>query len=89
MTIRITMVMLAMLFILEERLRHKKTVPLLSVADVTNLLNHFLPRRDVTEDEVLRQLVVRHAKRQASINSADRRQRHRASLNGGDVNVVK
>jgi SRSO17 transposase len=70
-----TMVMLAMLFILEERLLHQETDPLLSSADVANLLECFLPRRDITEEEVLRQMEVRHRKRQASIESAYRTQK--------------
>jgi len=69
-----TLVMMAQLFMLEERLLHKESVPLLSTSDITTLLQHFLPRRDVDEDEVLRQLELRHRKRQASIDSAYRKQ---------------
>jgi hypothetical protein len=47
----------------------------LSSADVANLLECFLPRRDITEEEVLRQMEVRHRKRQASIESAYRTQK--------------
>ena len=65
-----TMVMLAMLFLLEERIRCKKTVPLLSCYDVTTLLKHFLPRRDITAKEIIRQIQIRHMKRKASIESA-------------------
>lgn len=69
------MVLMAMLFLLKERLLHKKTVDLLSCTDIVELLKLFLPRRDVTEEEVLRQLQVRHAKRQASIDHAYEKQR--------------
>jgi len=69
------MVLMAMLFMLQERLRHKETVSLLSYTDIVELLRFFLPRRDVTEEEVLRQLQVRHAKRQASIDYAFKKQR--------------
>jgi SRSO17 transposase len=68
-----TMVMLAMLFILEERLFNKTTLPLLSAADVVKLLEHFLPKKDITEEEILRQMHIRHKKRQASIDSAYRK----------------
>ncbi|MFV0438898.1 MAG: hypothetical protein ACK5PS_16080, partial [Desulfopila sp.] len=68
-------VLMAMLFMLQERLRHKETVSLLSCTDIVELLRFFLPRRDVTEEEVLRQLQVRHAKRQASIDYAFEKQR--------------
>ncbi|MCG6861007.1 MAG: IS701 family transposase [Chromatiaceae bacterium] len=64
------LVMMAMLFMLKERAAHHDEYPLLSCADVETLLAHFLPRRDVGVDEVIRQLEVRHRKRQASIDSA-------------------
>jgi len=69
------LVMMAMLFMLEERLSQKEHYPLLSCADIECLLAHFLPRRDVTVVEVVRQLEARHRARQAAIDSAYRRQR--------------
>lgn len=48
------LVMLAMQFHLEERLRQKETVPLLSLTDIIALLSHFLPHRATSEDEVIR-----------------------------------
>lgn len=69
------LVALAMLFMLGERLAQKESYPLLSCADIEVLLAHFLPRRDVTVAEVIRQMEVRHAARQSSIESAYRRQR--------------
>jgi SRSO17 transposase len=68
------LVMMAMLFMLEEKLLQKKSVPLLSCSDIEVLLSRFLPRRDVTVDEVVRQMKARHRARQASIDSAYRRQ---------------
>ena len=59
-----SMVLLAMLFMLEQRLQHHQDIPLLSCADVTTLLKSTLPKRDISEEEVLRQLEVRHKKRQ-------------------------
>ncbi len=70
----LTFVMMAQLFMLAERLLHKERVSLLCSSDITTLLQHFLPRRDVDEDEVLRQVELRHRKRQASIDSAYRKQ---------------
>jgi SRSO17 transposase len=64
------LVMMAMLFMLQERIGQHQEHPLLSCADIETLLAHFLPRRDVDEAEVIRQLQVRHQKRQASIDSA-------------------
>jgi hypothetical protein len=69
-----SMVLLAMLFMLEQRLQHQPDIPLLSCPDVATLLKSVLPRKDITEEEVLRQLEVRHRKRQASIDSAYRKQ---------------
>jgi SRSO17 transposase len=69
------LVMMAMLFMLEERLIQKESHPLLSCSDIEVLLAHFLPRRDVTVDEVVRQMEARHKARQAAIDSAYRRQR--------------
>ena len=54
-----TLVMMAMLFLLEERQLHPQPRPLLSSRDIRALLNHFLPRRDTTLVEVLRQMEVR------------------------------
>ena len=68
------LVMMAMLFMLEEKLSHKESHPLLSCSDIEVLLAHFLPRRDVTVEEVVRQMEARHAARQKAIESAYRRQ---------------
>ena len=66
------LVMMAMLFMLNERIRHKDTYPLLSCSDIEELLSRFLPRRDVTRKEVIRQLEHRHRKRLAAIQSHSR-----------------
>jgi len=70
-----TLGMMAMLFMLEHRLSNKDEYPLLSCSDIQTLLKHFLPRRDVTVEEVLRQMEVRHRKRRSSIDSARRKQK--------------
>jgi len=64
------LVMIAMLFMLNERLMQEEVYPLLSCSDITTLLTRFLPLRDVHPDEVLRQLEDRHKKRQAAIENA-------------------
>ena len=68
------LVMMAMLFMLEEKLSHQQSHPLLSCSDIEVLLAHFLPRRDVTVEEVMRQMEARHKARQNAIESAYRRQ---------------
>jgi SRSO17 transposase len=66
------LVMMAMLFMLTEKINHKDTHPLLTCADIEELLAHFLPRRDVTEEEVISQLKQRHLQRQKAIDSHTR-----------------
>ena len=68
------LVMLAMLFMLTERIRHKDTYPLLSCSDIEELLSHFLPRRDISEAEVIRQLEDRHRRRRSAIESHSQKQ---------------
>ena len=44
------------------------------VADIETLLTHFLPSRDIGVEEVIRQMQVRHRKRQAAIDFAYEKQ---------------
>jgi hypothetical protein len=69
------LVMLAMLFHLEERLHQKENVPLLTLTDIIGMLSHFLPRRAISEEEVIRQMEDRHRKRLAGMKSAAKKQR--------------
>jgi SRSO17 transposase len=71
------MVMIAMLFMAEERTAQKDSVPLLSCADIIALLKHFLPQAAVTREEVIEQMHVRHDQRAASIESAYRVQQRK------------
>jgi hypothetical protein len=82
------LVMMAMLFMLEQRLVYKDSHPLLSCSDIISLLCYFLPKRSITSGEVLSQLEDRHRRRQASIQSAYRRQRQN-NLNNHQNNVTK
>jgi len=59
---------MALLFMLEERTALPGHLPLLSCADIQLLLARLLPRRDRHPDELIRQLEVRHHKRQAFID---------------------
>ena len=70
-------VMIAMLFMAEERAAQKDSVPLLSCADIITLLKHFLPQAAVTREEVIEQMRVRHDQRSASIESAYRVQQRK------------
>jgi len=66
----IAMVMIAMLFMTEERIAQHDSEPLLSCADIVALLKHFLPQAAVTREDVIEQMRRRHRQRQASIDSA-------------------
>ena len=69
------LVMMALLFLLREKLLQSEAMPLLSAADVKLLLARLLPRRDVDPEETIRQIQLRHRQRQAAIDSASRRQK--------------
>ena len=67
------MVMMAMLFMLSERLRMKNQCPLLSCADIERLLAAFLPRRDASPEQVLSHMRRRHEMRRRAIESHTKR----------------
>jgi len=62
------LVMMAMQFMLQARLEHVETYPLLSCYDIQILLATTLPDRRTSQEEVMRQLRARHEKRQALID---------------------
>ena len=66
-------VLMAMLFMLEERVRHGATAPMLSTADIEKVLKHYLPRRDATEQELFRLLQDSHERRKRATASHRRR----------------
>src|SRR5216683_691154 len=67
-----TLVMMAMQFMLQARLKHVDTHPLLSCYDIQILLATTLPDRRSSHEEVMRQMQARHEKRQALIEAANR-----------------
>ena len=69
------LVTMAMLFMLTERIHHKDTYPMLSCSDIEQLLSRFLPRRDVSKEEIISQLEKRHRHRKKAIKSHTRRQK--------------
>lgn len=68
------LVSMAMLYLVEERRFQQPQHDLLSCADVMELLRYALPKRKVSEAEILLQLKKRHDKRRASIDYHYRRQ---------------
>lgn len=67
------LVFMAMLFMLQEKVLRSEQLPLLSCGDIEVLLAHFLPRKDVTQEQILEQLKRRHEKYLSSIKSAYRK----------------
>ena len=64
--------MMALLFILKQRILYGDACPLLSPNDIRYLLAALLPRRGVGYDEVVRQMRKRHKKRKAASDSKAR-----------------
>jgi hypothetical protein len=61
------------LFMLEERLRHGVTAPMLSTADIEKVLKHYLSRRDANERELFRLLQRSHDRRERATASHRKR----------------
>lgn len=59
-----SLVLLAHLFLLRERIFNSEAYPMLSFQDMVTMLSFYLPKRDVTEEEIFRQLAARHRKRE-------------------------
>ena len=76
----VTLVMIALLFLVRERQFQKEELPLLSAGDIKVLLARVLPRRDQDPEEIIRQIQRRHRQRQAAIDSAYQRQKGNANL---------
>ena len=71
------LVLMASLFMTRFRLTHEDEKPLLSAADVRQLLEHFLPRRKWDTAQLLREIELRHQRREADTRNAIRRRRGR------------
>lgn len=83
-----TMVMLAMQFMLSQQLKNSEDFPLLSSNDIVELMTHYLPNRKASEEEIFEQLQMRHERRQRAIDSAYRKQFVKEQLSR-DSNVTK
>ena len=69
------LVCLALVFTLKERIAQAGSVPLLSVRDIVELLEVYLPRRSREPDDVLAAMALRHEARQKVIDSAHKKNR--------------
>lgn len=68
------LVLMAQSFMLDERLLNREEAPLLSCADIVELLYASLPQKNLSIQELARQMEERHRKRQSAIDSAHRNQ---------------
>lgn len=68
-----TLVCLALLFLVKERCQARSQLPLLSARDIVELLAIYLPRRPRNEAEVLRQMHDRHLARKRDLLNRRRR----------------
>ncbi len=59
----VALTMLAGLFVLETRLEHRQDFPLLSITDVREILEFFLPKKVVSFDDLKAQIRKRHEQR--------------------------
>lgn len=73
----ISLTCLALLFSTKMKLQTRSKIPLLSTRDITELLDYYLPRKGLTEAEVLAQIRHRHRQRQQDL---DRRKHHRTGI---------
>ena len=83
------LVMMALLFITKQRMLHQEAYPLMSCHDIKVFLAYFLPKRQNSVQEILRQMEVRHQKRQAASRSAARRRKQRAEAISVPINIPK
>ena len=65
------MVMLALMFLMKERILNEADVSLLTCQDIVEILNYYLPRGDVDEEAIFRQLEKRHEARRKAGRSHD------------------
>lgn len=72
-----SLVMLAMIFMLQQKVLLAEEVPLLSTEDIVWVLEKYLPNPRATEEEVQKALARRHRRRQIDIDSKKRRDKPR------------
>lgn len=71
------LVMLAMLFMLQQKILLAEELPLLSAEDIVWIIERYLPKSSTTEAEIQAALARRHKRRQIDIDSKKRREETR------------
>jgi len=85
----IALTMFALLFLLQQRVRHRKDMPLLSCSDIRWLLAHTLPKKATTVHEILDLIKERHRQRQYDMNRCLQKQQKENQLDLTHVNMTK
>src|SRR6202047_3662448 len=75
----VTMVMLAMLFIVEQRVAQQPGLELLTPRDIVEMLKETLPRKPEGREALVARINKRHARRRGAIESRFRNQHKRDS----------
>ena len=70
----VTIVMLAMLFIVEQRVAHQPGLELLTPRDIVEMLKETLPRKPEGKDALVARIIERHERRRGAIKSRFRTQ---------------
>ena len=73
------MVMLAMLFILEQRVARQPGLELLTPRDIVEMLKETLPRKPEGKEALVARINQRHERRRGAIESRSRTQHRRDS----------
>ena len=73
----VTMVMLAMLFIVEQRVAQQPGLELLTPRDIVEMLKETLPRKPEGREALVARINERHARRRGAIKSRFRNQHKR------------
>ncbi|MCW3129895.1 MAG: hypothetical protein N2V75_07350 [Methanophagales archaeon] len=68
-----TMVLLAMLFLLTLQVKWKDKAPMLTIQDVREILEVILPRRRITKEEILEIVKRKHKARESARKSHHKR----------------
>jgi SRSO17 transposase len=76
----VTMVMLAMLFIVEQRVAHQPGLALLTPRDIVAMLKETLPRKPQGKEALVDQINQRHMRRRSAIQSRYRSQDKKAPM---------
>ena len=75
----VAFVMLAMLFIVEQRVAHQPGLELLTPRDIVEMLKETLPRKPEGKDALVARIIERHERRRGAIESRFRTQQKQGS----------